>query len=168
MVVRSVEQIFRALNEAGVRYLVAGGLAVVAHGFVRLTNDLDLVLDLAEDNCLRALRALTPLGYQPLLPVTIEQFADPERRREWATEKGAKVFQLFSDEHPETRIDLFLEAPFDFDSAFTRRSMQAIEPELEVPFVGLDDLIAMKRRAGRPQDLADAEKLEQLRDGPKP
>jgi hypothetical protein len=42
---RSVETIMEALNHAGVRYLVVGGLAVVAHGVVRFTADIDLVLD---------------------------------------------------------------------------------------------------------------------------
>ncbi len=41
----SVQAIIQALNEAGVRYLVVGGLAVVAHGHVRFTADVDLVLD---------------------------------------------------------------------------------------------------------------------------
>ena len=164
MVARSVEQIFRSLNEAGVRYLVAGGLAVVAHGFVRFTNDVDIVLDLEESNCRGALGALARLGYRPLVPVALEEFADAGKRREWSKEKGARVFQLFSDKHSTTRIDLFLEAPFDFGEVYERRSRQAVEPDLDVPFVGLDDLIDMKRRAGRPQDHADAEKLEQLRD----
>ncbi len=38
------EPIFDALNEGGVRYVVVGGFAVVLHGHVRLTVDLDLVL----------------------------------------------------------------------------------------------------------------------------
>jgi len=38
---RSVEAIIGALNAARVRYLVAGGLAVVAHGYVRFTADID-------------------------------------------------------------------------------------------------------------------------------
>ena len=46
----SVEAIIAALNAANVRYLVVGGLAVVAHGHVRFTADLDLVLELQEDN----------------------------------------------------------------------------------------------------------------------
>ncbi len=53
MVASSLERIFRALAEAGVRYLVAGGLAVVAHGYVRFTNAVELVLDLEEANCRR-------------------------------------------------------------------------------------------------------------------
>jgi hypothetical protein len=43
MEVRSIETIVKALNEAGVQYLIVGGLAVNAHGFVRLTRDVDLV-----------------------------------------------------------------------------------------------------------------------------
>lgn len=52
-----LEQIFGALNEAQVRYLVVGGLAVIAHGYVRYTNDLDLVIQLDEPNARRAWRS---------------------------------------------------------------------------------------------------------------
>ena len=40
------EPVFLALNEAGVRYVIVGGLAVVLHGYPRFTADLDIVLDL--------------------------------------------------------------------------------------------------------------------------
>lgn len=46
----SVEILFRALSSAGVRFLVAGGLAVNAHGYMRITRDVDLVIQLAPDN----------------------------------------------------------------------------------------------------------------------
>ena len=39
--VRSLEEVFRALQEADARYLVVGGLAVIAHGYVRITTDLN-------------------------------------------------------------------------------------------------------------------------------
>jgi hypothetical protein len=42
---RSIEAIVQALDAANVRYLIAGGLAVVAHGHLRFTADVDLVLD---------------------------------------------------------------------------------------------------------------------------
>ncbi|MGB5406736.1 MAG: hypothetical protein WBN08_08360 [Thiogranum sp.] len=73
----SVEQIFQALNSAGVRYLVAGGLAVNAHGYLRFTKDVDFVLQLVPDNIQRAFAALGDLGYRPNVPVTGAQFADP-------------------------------------------------------------------------------------------
>ncbi len=50
MKLASFEAIVRALEDAGVRYLVAGGLAVNAHGFLRFTKDVDLVVQLAPDN----------------------------------------------------------------------------------------------------------------------
>ena len=46
MEVHSVEAIVSALNNAEAKYLIVGGLAVNAHGFVRLTRDVDIVLQL--------------------------------------------------------------------------------------------------------------------------
>jgi hypothetical protein len=55
MEVRSVEGIVGALNEASVQYLIVGGLAVNAHGYERLTQDVDLVIRLTPDNVVRGL-----------------------------------------------------------------------------------------------------------------
>jgi hypothetical protein len=58
----SVEAIVRALNQHQVRYLIVGGLAVVAHGHVRLTVDIDLVLAVDRPNLTRAVEAIKSLG----------------------------------------------------------------------------------------------------------
>jgi hypothetical protein len=58
MEVRSVKLVVETLNHASVRYLIAGGLAVNAHGYMRATNDLDLVIALETTNIVTALRAL--------------------------------------------------------------------------------------------------------------
>ena len=163
METRGIKAVFSALNENRVRYLVAGGLAVVAHGYLRTTQDIDLVLDLEEDNTRRALRALEKLGYKPTVPVPIESFADAQKRESWSREKGAMVFQLFSDDNPTVRVDLFLTPPFDFEEAYKHAKREALEPDLEITFVGLDDLIAMRKSAGRPQDNTDVEKLETIK-----
>ena len=117
---RSVEAIFGALNGCGARYLVVGGLAVVAHGYVRLTADIDLVLDPDPDSLRRSIAALEALGYRPRAPVEFAEFADPAKRRQWARDKGLTVFSVFSPGHRATEIDLFLEVPFDFERAYTR------------------------------------------------
>jgi len=158
----SVTAVFRALNEAGVRYVVVGGLAVLAHGVLRTTNDIDIVLDLEEENVARATEALAALGFQPLVPVPLADLGRAERRREWIEEKGAKVFHLYSDRHRTARVDVFLEEPFDLDQVLDRALHEEIAPGVVVPFVGLDDLLRMKVEAGRPQDLLDAEKLRML------
>jgi len=161
---RSVEAIFGALNGCGARYLVVGGLAVVAHGYVRLTADIDLVLDPDPDSLRRSIAALEALGYRPRAPVEFAEFADPAKRRQWARDKGLTVFSVFSPGHRATEIDLFLEVPFDFERAYTRAARFHLADGVEGTFVGLADLIEMKRAGARPQDLEDVESLRSLRE----
>lgn len=99
MKVSSFEAIATALNREGVRYLVAGGLAVNAHGYVRLTHDVDLVVQLDPENILPAFAALASLGYRPLIPVTAAQFADPAQRAAWIRDKDMTVLNFHSDRH---------------------------------------------------------------------
>ena len=162
---RSVESLVRALNDADIRYLIVGGLAVVAHGHARFTGDVDLVLDLEAGNAGRAVSALESLHYKPRAPVPFGDFADPAKRASWVETKGLTVFSASSPEHPATEVDLFVENPFDFAEVYDRAVRFEVSPGVSAPFVGIDDLIAMKRRAGRPIDLDDVRVLEALRSG---
>ncbi len=72
-----IEDILATLNAARVRYLVVGGVAVVLHGHLRTTMDLDLVIGLEPENVRQALEALSALELQPIVPVPITAFADP-------------------------------------------------------------------------------------------
>ncbi len=160
----SVEKIFQALNSAGVRYLVAGGFAVNAHGYLRFTKDVDFVLQLAPDNILRAFAALGELGYRPNVPVTGEQFADPEQRESWIRDKGMQVLQLWCDAHRETPIDIFVTEPFPFDDEYDRALIKPLYGDIEVRFVSIPTLIRMKQAADREQDRIDIEHLRILQD----
>lgn len=51
----------RALNDAGVRYVLIGGFAVILHGFVRGTRDIDLLVDPSEENVRRLKKAMAAL-----------------------------------------------------------------------------------------------------------
>ena len=84
MEVRSIEAIVRALNEADAQYLIVGGLAVNAHGFVRLTRDIDIVLGLGTMNATRGLAALLAIGYNLAIPARPEDFADAASSRRMA------------------------------------------------------------------------------------
>lgn len=159
---RSVETIAQTLNQAGVRFLVAGGMAVVAHGLVRFTADLDLILD-PEPAALRlAIQALSGLGYVPRAPVAFSGFEDAGQRRQWAAERNLTVFSLFSGAHKDTEVDLFLECPLDFEAACSRALRTELPGGPTLAFVSLADLIELKRRAGRPRDLDDIAGLESL------
>jgi hypothetical protein len=164
MKLTSLEAILQALNDADARYLVVGGLAVAVHGYGRLTFDLDLVVQLQPENLKRALSALESLGYRPLVPVTASDFADPDIRASWIEEKGAVVFQLHSDRHKETRIDIFVSEPFDFEEEYRNALIGRLAPGLTIRVVCLDTLIRMKEQSGRPKDQEDIRQLRMLTD----
>lgn len=159
MKLASLEGIARALTEADVRYLIVGGLAVSAHGYIRATQDVDLVIALDPDNILRAFRALAALGYQPLVPITAGQFANPELRSQWIRDKGMRVLNFFSDRHRETNVDVFVTEPFDFEREYPNALRGDLAPGLSVRFVSLPTLIVMKQEANRPRDLDDVQHL---------
>ncbi|MCC6624184.1 MAG: hypothetical protein IT385_23235 [Deltaproteobacteria bacterium] len=152
------EVIFRALADAGVRYLTVGGVAVVLHGVPRFTADLDLVIELERDNLHRALGALASLGYRPRAPVALEDFADAAKRASWIATKGLTVLSLWSPRHPATEVDLFVQHPFVFADAYAR-ALRADLGESAAWVVSRDDLVAMKKQAGRPKDLEDVRAL---------
>ena len=157
------------LNDAGVRSLVVGGVAVVLHGHLRTTADLDLVLELEPENVRAAIAVLAGEGYRPRAPVLIEDFADPATRRSWIEEKNLEVFSLWHPDRPGCEIDLFVTEPFDFSTVYARRIDVRIE-RARAPVIALDDLIALKRAAGRNRDLEDVQALLALgvggEDGP--
>lgn len=159
MKLASFEAIVRALGSAGIRYLVAGGLAVNAHGFLRFTKDADFVIELVPDNVLRMFSTLRSLGYNPLVPVTAEQFADRATREGWIRDKGMQVLQFWSDDHRETPIDVFVTEPFPFDEEYARALIKPLYGAVEVRFVSIRTLIQMKEVAGREQDRVDIENL---------
>jgi hypothetical protein len=161
----SLELILKTLNDHQVKYLIAGGLAVVAHGYLRFTADIDLLLSMDEANLREALEAFSVLKYQPRAPVEMAQFIDPARRREWINEKGLTVFSLFSPEHLATEVDLFIDPPLNFTDAYSRASWLEIAPGLKGSFCSLNDLIDLKRCAGRPLDINDVEQLRKLKGG---
>ena len=155
----SVQAIVSALYSAHVRFLIAGGLAVNAHGVMRFTKDVDVVLQLAPDNIEKAFGALAELGYKPAIPVSEAQFADESVRSRWVRERNMAVLQLWSDAHRETPIDVFASEPFDFDVEYARALVKPLG-DVPVRFVSLHTLIRMKEAVGRAQDLADAENLQ--------
>jgi len=155
----SFENLVRAFEQAGVRYLVAGGLAVNAHGYLRFTHDVDLVIRLLPDNIIPAFGALASLGYKPRVPVTAQQFADRAQRQQWISAKGMRVLNFHSDLHRETPVDVFVIEPFDFDREYETAPKQEIGPGLFVRFVSIPTLIAMKEVAGRPLDGDDIQHL---------
>ena len=151
-----------ALDRGGVRYLVAGGLAVAAHGYLRFTKDVDIAVALDGENVERLFTAIAGLGYRPTVPVTAGEIADPETRARLVREKNMLVLNFHSDEHRATPVDVFVTEPFDFAAEHELADVRELRPGLQVRFLRRSKLIELKRASGRAQDLADAEELQRL------
>lgn len=164
MKLAAFDAVAKALDAAQVRYLVAGGLAVNAHGYIRLTMDIDLVIALDAGNIRLAFNALARIGYRPIVPVDADAFARPEQRQRWREDKGMQVLNFHSDAFPGTSVDVFVYEPFDFAHEYEIAMRGELLPGILVRFVSIPTLIRMKQAAGRPRDLDDIQHLEWLQE----
>ena len=146
--------ITQALRGAAVPYALCGGMAVVLHGYPRLTRDVDLLI--RPEDLERARRSLEGVGFT--IPGGILPFdAGKERER--------RVFRVSKRIGSELlTVDLLLVPPF-LEGVWEGREVYEIDG-VPVEVVSRDGLLAMKRIAARPQDLADIERLESGDDAP--
>ncbi|MGL5850752.1 MAG: nucleotidyl transferase AbiEii/AbiGii toxin family protein [Phycicoccus sp.] len=160
-----VLDVVAALDAAGVEHVVVGGVAVVLHGHVRTTVDLDLVVDLSPENALAAIDVLTRLGLRPRLPVLAESFADEATRREWVERRHLVAFTLYDPDDPFVEVDLFADPPIPFADLLGESVVLEVRG-VAVRIASVEHLVAMKELAGRTQDRADVEALRRLGDMP--
>jgi predicted nucleotidyltransferase len=139
-------ELCRLFNDKGVEYLLVGGQAVIAHGYPRLTKDLDLWVRPTRDNGLLVLDALTEFGAP--VQLTAEQFESPRT----LLVLGREPF----------RVDILTSIRgIDFDRAWPGRDRVTLEG-VTIPLIAKADLITNKQAVGRLQDLADIEALQAL------
>ena len=157
---------FETLNELHdhhVEFVIVGGVAAVLHGGSRATFDLDIVPSLAPTSWRAAVDLLWSRGARPRIPEPLERIRDVEQVRRWRQEKGMLALN-FRSQDGSTEVDLLVGE----SEAFTdlrRRAVEVTVGERTFFVASVDDLIAMKRRAGRPQDVLDIAELQHLRRG---
>ena len=159
--VAQIESLFEALTQRNVRYVVVGGVAVVLHGHPRLTADVDLAIDLDPEPLTHAMQVLTELGFEPQLPVSINQFVDPAIRAEWISQRNLTVFSLRSRSNALLTADVFAENPIPFADLW-RDAVQIALTVTTVRIASIAHLIEMKLLAGRPKDLEDIAHLREI------
>ncbi len=138
----------RELNESGVRYVIVGGLAVIRHGAVRATKDVDAAIAMDGDNLAR-LEKLVSECWHATNP-------DGSPLRTTILAAGG-VLALRT---PHCLVDILSEQllPAPFDDVLARADVKRIDG-VEAPICSFADLVAMKRAAGRGADLLDLERL---------
>jgi hypothetical protein len=156
------QKIIEGLHSYKIKYLIAGGFAVNFHQVQRATVDLDLILHLQTDNISNFILLMKSLGYVPRVPVRVEDFADPIKRKEWIDEKGMMVFTFVQPSNPFEIIDVFTEEPLPFDQLWNNRfEVDAFGGTIHI--LGIDDLITLKKRAGREKDEFDIRQLQKIK-----
>ncbi|QHW00950.1 DUF6036 family nucleotidyltransferase [Spirosoma endbachense] len=131
-------------NEEGVEYVVLGGHAVIAHGYLRTTGDIDIFVRPSDANAQRLLRALYRYGYQ---------------NGEFEHSDFTQVPNYLSFNRYDEWIDLMtFTLGVTFDECYNNRVVLTIE-NVPTNVISLPDLIRNKRAIGRPQDLIDLENL---------
>ena len=141
--------IARALFDHGVDHIVIGGYAVIAHGYPRVTQDLDTVPRLERTNLARLAAALGELvpGFEP--PGGGEPI-----------DFGLGPFARYLTRHGVLNVIALPEgAPGGYEELLPG-SIEIAVGELRMRVAGRDDLIRMKRAMGRPRDLEDIAAIE--------
>lgn len=145
------ERVVDALNRAGVRYVIVGGLAVGAHGVVRATRDLDLVPDPAPANLGRLARALGALGggHPVDQELTGESLSHPVSMKLRTRSGEVHVLNRMPGTPP-------------FEELAADALLVEIDTGVGAPVCSLDHLRRMKAASARPRDAVDLAELDQL------
>jgi predicted nucleotidyltransferase len=150
-----LDQALALLHRGGVEFIVVGGVAAIAHGSPRLTNDLDIVYSRSPENIARLAAALSSVepylrGAPPGLPFRFD--VDTIRR--------GLNFTLTT-----SLGDLDVLGEISGGGAYPSllphtTPLQAFGGEFR--FLNLEKLIHVKRAAGRPKDLEAIAELEAI------
>jgi predicted nucleotidyltransferase len=148
-----VRALLARLAEHGVDFVVVGGVAVIVQASPRFTKDLDICYALRQENLDRLGEVLVELGAR-LRGVDVDLPFVPDGR----TLRRAQMLTLTTD---DGALDLLVDP--DGSPGYPALRRHADEMDIDgivVRVASVEDLIAMKRAAGRPQDLVDLESLE--------
>ena len=145
-----LEAIARAFNESGIEYALCGGLAVAVYGYPRATQDINILI--RESDLKQATGVLGKQGYSisaGIIPLDVGK------------ESESRLYRLSKARGDDLlTVDLLLVSP-TMDDVWEDREAFLVG-DYEITVVSLSGLRKMKRLSGRPQDLVDLERLEDL------
>lgn len=148
------------LHDHHVDFVIVGGVAAALHGGTRVTFDLDVVPRLAAPSWQAAIDVLWSLGARPRIPEALDRIRDVEQIRRWQRDKGMLALN-FRAPDGSVEVNLLVSESDQFDQLRLRAVKVALDQRTFF-VASIDDLITMKRRAGRPQDLLDIAQLQDI------
>jgi acyl carrier protein phosphodiesterase len=135
----------RALNNQEVSYVLVGGMAVILHGYVRTTGDMDIWVKRTKENYQKIKKAFYEFQ-MPVFDMTEERFLSDE-------------YDVWMFGVEPVKIELMTAVKgLDFDETFALSEIY-MEDNIPIRFLHINSLLAAKKAAGRFKDLDDIEKL---------
>ena len=141
----------RDLNDAAIRYVIVGGLAVIRHGAVRATKDVDAAVAMDGENLAR-------------LEVLIDRWEATNPDGTPLRTKQPAPGGVLALRTRHCFVDILSEQllPAPFDDVLSRSDVKRIDG-VQAPICSFADLVAMKRATGRGSDELDLERLREAR-----
>lgn len=154
-------ELFKVLEAANIDYLLVGGLAMNLHGVPRMTMDIDLIIALNTENVAKFEACMKNLHIFPNVPVKLSELVDTKKREALINDKHLIALSLISKKPALPAVDIVIFHPLNFNEAFKNRVVRDIAGT-RVFLASIEDMITMKKSAGRMQDLADVKHLERF------
>lgn len=150
-----IHRICTALQKENIPYAIVGGYAVALHGATRGTVDIDFVIKWTLENLQKAEKALQQLGLVSRLPLNAE--AVFINKTDYVENRNLIAWNFYNPLCPIEQVDLII--TYDLST----ESIKPIHTQSgNISILSKQDLIQMKRKSGRPQDLEDIRALEKL------
>jgi len=158
-----LKEMLVTLADAGVEFVVGGGVACVLHGVERVTLDLDVAVQMNAPNLDRLIHAVERLNLQPRVPVSLADIADPDFVHSMVTEKGALVFSLADFNNPLRHLVIFLSPVVSFERLSKGAKWLDIG-DAKVRVASKELLIQVKNQIThlRPKHVLDVQELSKL------
>jgi predicted nucleotidyltransferase len=150
----SFEKLLARLADAAVEFIVVGGVAVTLHGYVRLTEDVDILIDRTPENITRLLDALASYGEGFARELSMEDFADEEGAIRIVEETEQSQIDIFTLLSGLRFADLIGDAP-----SFTVAGRT-------IRYASKPALLRLKGGSSRDKDRIDVAALRHLLDDP--
>jgi predicted nucleotidyltransferase len=141
-----IGKLLKSLNEHKVKYVIIGAVSFAAHGWSRATRDIDIFIEATQKNAKRTMEAISAIGYD-INDLSIDELL---------TKKILlRQYILETDIHPFV-------AGVKFDDVWKNKVKEKIY-NTTTYFASLNDIITMKKAAGRPKDKEDLKYLLHLK-----
>lgn len=148
-----VYEIIDSFDKEKLRYALVGGYALALHGLVRATMDVDLVIRLTLKDYELAEKCLKNIGLTSRLPIRAADII--QMRTEYIQNRNLIAWSFVDYQSPSRQVDILITS--DLNELKTQKISIGGR---KINVITLDQLLKMKKEAGRPQDLLDVENIK--------